>query len=86
MANLMGFKKVSRRPLPCGTSIYDELLTEVSKTGGIYVNDTQDRKRANSLAVTLRGVIKKHSYDRLVVSVIGTNVCIEKKTQKDEEE
>lgn len=79
MANLMGFKRVSKMPVPKGRSIYDPLLNEVRKTGGIYALDTQDKKRANSLAATIRMVIRKRGYDDVMVSVIdATNVVVKK--------
>ena len=59
--NLMGFKKVSKLT-PKGRSIYDPLLDEVRKTGGLYALDTQDMKRAYSLAATIKSVIKNLGY------------------------
>ena len=78
MANLMGFKRVSKVPAPKGHSIYDPLLLEVNKTGGIYVLDTQDRKRAYSLATTLRQLIRKREYADLRAGVVDTTVYVKK--------
>lgn len=78
MANLMGFKKVSKMPLPKGHSIYDPLLDEVRKTGGVYALDTNDKKRAYSLAATLRQIIRKREYADLRAGVIDTTVYVEK--------
>lgn len=82
MANLMGFKKVSKAPSPKGRSIYDPLLNEVRKAGGVYVLDTQDRKRANSLTTTIRHVVKARGYTDVQVRVVGTNVVVEKVVKK----
>lgn len=79
MANLMGFKRVSRMPSPKGRSIYDPLLDEVLKTGGLYALDVEDGKRAHSLACTIRTVIKKRGYSTIVVCVRGTFVCVQKR-------
>jgi hypothetical protein len=81
MANLMGFKRVSRMPSPKGRSIYDPLLDEVRKSGGIYALDTGDRKRAYSLSATIRAVIKKREYDNVVVSVVDTTVVVRKESK-----
>lgn len=78
MANLMGFKKVSNVPVPKGHSIYDPLLSEARKTGGVYVLDTQDRKRAYSLATTLRQLIRKREYADLKAGVVDTTVYVKK--------
>lgn len=79
--NLMGFKKVSKIPAPKGRSIYDPLLTEVLKTGGIYVLNVEDTKRAYSLAATIKQVIKKNErYGCLYVGVVNhTTVFVEKR-------
>ena len=79
MANLMGFKRVSKMPSPKGSSIYDGLLDEVRKTGGYYVLDTQDKRRAVNLATTLRAVIKKRGDDSLKAGLSGTVVYVTKK-------
>lgn len=76
MANLMGFKKVSKMPSPKGRSIYDPLLDEVRKNGGIYVLDTGDKKRTVSLVATIRHVIKKRGYTNVKVSMVDTNVIV----------
>ena len=76
--NLMGFKKVSKMPSPKGRSIYDPLLVEVRKAGGLYVLDTQDKKRAYSLSATLHALIKKRGYDNLRTGVRDTTVYIER--------
>lgn len=77
--NLMGFKKVSKLT-PKGRSIYDPLLDEVRKTGGLYALDTQDAKRAYSLANTIKSVVKKRGYVDIKVGVADrTTVYIEKR-------
>lgn len=78
MANLMGFKKVSKMPAPKGRSIYDPLIELVKKTGDMYALDTNDKKRAYSLAATIRNVIKKRGYADVIVSVRDTSVVIYK--------
>ena len=78
MANLMGFKRVSLMPSPKGNSIYDPLLDEVRKTGGIYALDVEDKKRAYSLSATIRSVIRKRGYDNVTVGVVETTVCVRK--------
>ena len=79
MANLMGFKRVSKIPVPKGHSIYDPLLLEASKTGGVYVLDTNDKKRAYSLAATLRQLIRKREeYADLRAGVVDTTVYVKK--------
>lgn len=78
-SNLMGFKKVSKLPAPKGRSIYDPLLDEVRKTGGLYALDTQDPKRAYSLAATIKSVVKKRGYADVKVGVADrTTVYVEK--------
>lgn len=86
MANLMGFKRVSRMPSPKGHSIYDPLIDEVRRTGGIYVCETADKKRAISLANTIRIVLRKRGYDDVKVSVVEMTVCVRKvkKTKEDD--
>ena len=79
MANLMGFKRVSKMPSPKGHSIYDPLLDEVRKTGGLYVLDVKDGKRAHNLACTIRAVIRKRGYDNVIVRLVETTVCVTKK-------
>lgn len=78
MANLMGFKRVSKAPSPKGRSIYDPLLDEVRRTGGIYVLDTGDRKRANNLVTTIRAVVRKRGYTNVKVSVVDTNAIVQR--------
>lgn len=78
MANLMGFKKISKMPVPKGRSIYDPLIELVNKTGDMYALDTNDKKRAYSLAATLRTVIKKHGFTDVIVSVRDTSVVVHK--------
>ena len=78
MPNLMGFKKISKMPFARGRSIYDPLLSEVIKTGGMYALDTKDKKRAYSLSATLRQIIKKRGYDDLKVSVTDETVVVYK--------
>lgn len=78
MANLMGFKRVSRMPSPKGHSIYDPLIDEVRRTGGIYTCDTEDKKRAISLANTIRIVIRKRGIEDVKVSVVEMTVCVRK--------
>lgn len=78
MANLMGFKRVSKMPSPKGRSIYDPLIEEVRKTSGIYVLDVEDKKRAYSLSATIRSVIRKRGYDNLAVGVVETTVYVKK--------
>ena len=79
--NLMGFKKVSKLPARKGRSIYDPLLTEVCKTGGIYVLNVEDPKRAHSLVCTIKRVIRTNEkYSCLRVGVVErTTVYIEKR-------
>lgn len=80
MVNMMGFKKVSKLPSPKGRSIYDPLLDEVRKTGGLYALDTQDPKRALSLSTTIKNVVKKRGYTDIKVGVADhTTVYIEKR-------
>lgn len=74
----MGFKKVSKMPVPKGHSIYDPLLLEASKTNGIYVLNTEDKKRAYSLATTLRQLIRKREYADLKAGVVDTTVYVKK--------
>lgn len=81
MANLMGFKKVDKIPTRVGrkgTSIYDPLLSEAMRTGGNYMLDTKDQKRAYSLSATLRKLIQKRGYKELVVGVRYTIVYVTK--------
>lgn len=77
--NLMGFKKVSEIPGIVGRSIYDPLLAEVRKDGGIYSLDTNDRKRAISLNMQLRNLTKKRGYHDLKVGIRGTVVFVTKR-------
>jgi hypothetical protein len=79
MANLMGFRKVSKLPAPKGRSIYDPLLDEVRHTGGLYCLDTNDDKRAVNLTTQLRAVVKKHGYTNVKVGKQGTIVYVEKR-------
>ena len=81
MANLMGFKRVSRMPSPKGHSIYDPLLDEVRKTGGIYVLDVEDKKRAYSLSATIRAVARKRGYDNVTVGLVETTVFVRRETK-----
>ncbi len=78
MANLMGFKRVSRMPSKKGHSIYDPLLDEVRKTGGIYALDVADSRRAYSLTATIRSVIKKRGYKDVIVRIVDTTVVVRK--------
>lgn len=78
MANLMGFKRVSRMPSPKGHSIYDPLIDEVRRTGGIYVCETADKKRAISLANTIRIVLRKRGIEDVKISVMDMTVCVRK--------
>lgn len=78
MANLMGFKKISKMPAPKGRSIYDPLIELVNKTGDMYALDTNDKKRAYSLAATIRNVIKKRGYTGVIVGVRDTSVIVYK--------
>ena len=80
--NLMGFKKVKDLPahkIPKPRSIYDPLLDEVHKTGGIYTLDTHDSKRACSLSATLYALIKRRGYDDLTTGVRDTTVYVMKR-------
>ena len=77
--NLMGFKKVSEIPRIVGRSVYDPLLAEVRRDGGIYSLDTNDRKRAISLNMQLRNLAKKRGYHDLKVGIRGTVVFVTKR-------
>lgn len=77
--NLMGFKKVNDFPVHKTRSIYDPLLDEVRKNGGVYTLDTQDSKRAYSLANTLMTLIKKRGYKDVCSGVRGTTVYVMKR-------
>lgn len=79
MANLMGFKKVSKIPELVGRSVYDPLLAEVRRDGGVYSLDTNDRKRAISLNMQLRNLAKKRGYHDLKVGIRGTVVFVTKR-------
>lgn len=78
--NLMGFKKVSQIPevhtRPHGRNIYEPLLFEVQKNGGIYALDTKDDKRAKSLVGTLRANIKRLELTRVMVVKRETTVYL----------
>lgn len=78
MPNLMGFKKVSKLPAPKGRSMYDPLLDQVRKDGGMYALDTQDKKRATSLNSQLRYLVRKRGYDDLKVGMCDTTVYVQK--------
>lgn len=79
MANLMGFKKVDKLPECSHRGVYDELLETVARTADIYTLDTNDKKRATSLVVTLRNRAKKLG---LPVKALtrGTVVCVVRST------
>lgn len=81
MPNLMGFKKVSKLPAPQGRSMYDPLLEQVRKDGGMYALDTQDRKRALSLSSQLRNLARKRKYTDLKVGMCDTTVYVQKLQQ-----
>lgn len=76
--NLMGFKKVSKLPAPKGRSVYDPLLEQVRKDGGMYSLDTQDKKRALSLSSQLRNLARKRGYTDLKVGMYDTTVYVQK--------
>lgn len=78
MPNLMGFKKVSKLPAPKGRSMYDPLLDQVRKDGGMYSLDTQDRKRALNLSSQLRNLARKRKYTDLKVGMCDTTVYVQK--------
>lgn len=78
MPNLMGFKKVSKLSAPKGRSMYDPLLEQVRKDGGMYALDTQDKKRATSLNSQLRHLVRKRGYDDLKVGMCDTTVYVQK--------
>lgn len=78
MQNLMGFKKVSKLCAPKGRSMYDPLLDQVRKDGGMYALDTQDKKRAASLNSQLRYLVRKRGYDDLKVGICDTTVYVQK--------
>lgn len=73
--NLMGFKPVdsipkSRRP-DNGHSIYDGILAEAAEKGGIYACQIGDSKRASTLAVQLRKIIRRRELDLTVMARNG---------------
>lgn len=78
---MMGFKKVERIPTGIerrkGSSIYEPLIREVDSNGGIYAIDTKDRRRAATLANTLRHTIKKYEVE-VKVTVRYTSVYVSK--------
>lgn len=79
--NFMGFKKCSGIPMATvpKAGIYDPLIKEVATNGGTYMLDVNDRKRAYSLAATLRQNIKRAvKYDGVRAGVRGTIVFITK--------
>ena len=78
MPNLMGFKKVSKLGAPKGRSMYDPLLEQVRKDGGMYALDTQDKKRAMSLNSQLRFLVRKRGYTDLKVGMRNTTVYVQK--------
>lgn len=75
MANMMGFKKISKLPERKHRGVYDDMLMLVAKTADIYALDTHDIKRCKSLSATLRSRIRKLG---LPVKVINrdTMVCV----------
>jgi len=79
MANLMGFKKVSAMPSlsPCKL-LYQPLIDEVRKTGGIYTLDCNDKRRALSLSTTIRHTYQKLRYTDVRAGVRGTVVYVMK--------
>ena len=81
MANLMGFKRVSSMPDNSKSYpyIYQPLLQEVHSKGGIYTLDVSDKKRAYSLAATIRSSIRKLCYSDVKVGVRNTIVFVTKK-------
>lgn len=76
--NLMGFKKVSKLYAPKGRSMYDPLLEQVRKDGGMYALDTQDKKRALNLSSQLRNLARKRGYTDLKVGMCDTTVYVQK--------
>lgn len=83
MANLMGFRRTNKMPKHKSHSIYDPLLNEVRRTGGIYVLDVEDKKRAYSLTATIRSLVRKHQYDDVIVGVVDTTVYVKKERKED---
>lgn len=84
--NLMGFKKVEyvkRNPIRRDNSIYLPLLREIEKNGGIYMLDTQDDKRAATLATTIRKVIKRFGIKGITVTKRYTLVYVLKEEDND---
>jgi hypothetical protein len=83
MARLMGFKKVDGIPKGIvrrnGCSIYSPLINEVHAKGGTYALDVKDRKRAASLATTIRNVAKKMECDDILVVLRLTVVYVTRK-------
>lgn len=79
MANMMGFRKVDAIPQKKRRGVYDDVIEEVARTGDIYVLDTHDIKRANSLRATLRYRIYKLGVS-VNVLLRDTKVCLVAKT------
>lgn len=77
--NFMGFKKVDKIPERKRRGIYDDVIEEVAKTGDIYVLDTHDVKRANSLQSTIKYRIKVIDANVKVI-LRDTKVCLVAKT------
>jgi hypothetical protein len=83
MARLMGFKKVDGIPEGIvrekGCSIYSPLINEVHAKGGTYALDLKDRKRASTLATTIRNVAKKMECNDIKVVLRLTVVYVTRK-------
>lgn len=77
--NMMGFKKVDAIPQRKRRGVYDDVIEEVAKTGDIYVLDTHDVKRAQSLKGTIQYRIKALDANVKVI-LRDTKVCLVAKT------
>lgn len=77
--NMMGFKKVDKIPERKRRGIYDDVIEEVAKTGDIYVLDTNDVKRAQSLKGTIQYRIKVLDANVKVI-LRDTKVCLVTRT------
>ena len=88
MTSLMGFKRVDGVPKVYSTrsnsSIYKPLLNKVVRSGNTYALDVNDKKRAASLASTIRSTARKLGHD-VVVCTRGTAVYVSPNDEEKED-